>query len=378
MSNANSAINNDPFETEELDNTTPVIESADEPVIETEEAEPAPDAKGARAAAARALKDIDVDEPAAGALPKLDGLPKTEAAKPKQEIDPITGRVLEPIKPPASMSPELREQFGQVPRRMQQYWVDREKHIATELGKTTEARKFYEEFRGITQPYEGLLKHHNITATAHAKELFQLSHSLNTGTPEQKAYVFVQLLNQFKPDAATMQAMLAGQQVNIRPPTVPQRQYTQDELADMALAKRTEEQQNQSAQSETERFGNDSANEFYADVKHTMGQLIDTGVIPESDIPTMLRQAYDLAVSRHSGIQEVLAARKGAVPGQRAQQAPLQPLQHAQAPAAAARPTPSVKPSVGGGVQRASQNRKFSSSREAARAALEANGWLDD
>lgn len=377
MPNINDdAIDNDPIE-QELD--TEVTSELDAVEDTPQQDTPTPEERGARAAAAKALAAHEKEEESPkGAMPNLSGMPADKEAqvKPQQDVDPITGRVLDPIRPPASMSPELREQFGQVPRRLQQYWVDREKHIATELGRTTEARKFYQEFRDISAPYESLFKQHNISATKHARELFQLSHALNTGTPEQRAFIMVKLLEQFKPDAQTMQNMLAGQQVNVQPPQVPQRQYSQDELADMALQRREEQQVGDTTNQEIARFEADPANEFYADVKHTMGKLIETGVIAESDVSTMLRAAYDLAVAQHAGIQEVLAARRARTTAQSTQQAPQQPLQRTQP--AVPRPTPSAKPSVGAGVQRAHGNKQFKSSRDAARAALEEHGVLDD
>lgn len=366
MANIKSdAIDNGPEEELDLtpvEDTEPVEASTEQETTDETPVEEAP--KGARAAAARALAG-DIEKPAAveePAKPKL---------QPGQEIDPISGRVLDPIKAPASMTPELREQWSTVPRRMQQYWSDREKHIATELGRTAEARKFHDEFRSMTAPYEATLKQYGITATQHAKELFNLSHQITVGTPQQRAAIFVQMLKQYQPDAATMQAMLEGQNVSVQPFTEPKVQLSDDELADRALAKREASALEDDATAAMAQFEQDPANEFYGDLKSTMGKLIDSGVIAGPDMATMLRQAYDLAAAQHPGIQDVLKARAAA---QAAAAPVIAPTSPKTAPTSAqiSRPTPSVKPSVGGGVQRTQQTR-FKSARDAARAAIEAD-----
>lgn len=254
------------------------------------------------------------------------------ALKEGQVEDTINGRVLEPIKAPGSLTPQLRESWQKVPREFQQFWSDRERDMSKTMQETAAARKGFAEFSDIVKPFERQLAAHNLTPADYTRELYKSADVLWNGTPQEKAHVFVQLLTRHQPDAATLQALLAGQQ----PPAVqqPPRINVREEVEAM-LREREEQQHTNQAQSALAQFAADPANEFYDDVKEYMGRIIDGGLVDGNSLPELLKNAYDFALKNHPQVAPVVA--------QRATQQP----QVATRPVA--RPNGQIKPGLSGG-----------------------------
>lgn len=299
----------------------------------------------ALAAHEKKLVDTDVTAAPKTALPGSTAVAAPQA-EPGAVVDPITGRTLEPIKPPVGMPPALREKWGKVDREFQQYWADRERNMATTLQQTADARKFTEEFRKIAQPFEDYLKEFNITPTAHADELFKLSYSLNKGTPVQRAQILVNLIQHFKPDAATMQALFSGQQVNVAPITTPAPKPNMDEAVQAEIEKRKAAEQQQAVQAEIDKFAETA--EFYNDVREMMGRAIDGGFVQGNTMSELMKNAYDFCCQNHPEIKGILASRGAAA------------VQPAAQPAQAAKPVASVKPSLGAGAASKTPTKKMS------------------
>jgi hypothetical protein len=292
-----------------------------------------------------------------GAEPTKAALPKVEpAAAPAPTIDPITGRAVEPMKPPASMSAALREKWSTVDPQFQKYWLDRERDMATKLTETADERKFAKEMRDVIAPHEASLSSLGTTAAKHVSELLELSRGLHAGTPQQRAKIIVDLTNHFKPDANTMVALFNGQAVQVPPVQAPQRQLSEQEIADKVIAEREQAQFAEEAKNVLAQFQSDPANEFLPDVQERMAKLISAGLVEGDSIIESYKNAYDMAVAQDKGIQEVLKAR--------ALTPQIQPAQ-------AARQAPrSVKPSLGTGRANAPASKPMSS-REAVAAAWE-------
>lgn len=289
------------------------------------------------------------------------------ALKDGQVLDPVTGRVLEPIKAPSSVPASLREKWNGIPREFQQYWADRERDLGKTLTETGEARKLAKDFTDTVRPFEGILKEHNITAVDHAKELFTLSHKLHTESPQNKAHIFFQLLQQFQPDAPTLKALLSGQHAPMTAP--PQQPVDIDAEVEKRLSQRGEQEQGQLIENAITAFSSDPKNEFYADVKDTMANILAAGLVSDGPIEQLFKEAYDLACQRHPEVSKVLAARAGASGGQQQQAAPA-------AAAPAAKPVPSVKNSPGAGT-RTAPPKKNMSHQEAAEWAWKQLGYDD-
>lgn len=258
------------------------------------------------------------------------------------------------------MTPALREKWNSVPRQMQQFWIDRERDMSQKLQETAQERKLAAEFRDVAAPYEAMLRQTNTTAVAHAKELFNVSHTLHTGTPEQRAYLFHQLMTHFRPDFSVMQRLSQGQ------PTLPiqaaPKPVDVQEEVNKALAQRAEQENQARIQRELHEFQNDPKNEFFADVRGLMGRILDAGLVPEGEPAQMFKAAYTLACQQDPGVRSVLEERAKAAETARAAQANG---------ATTTKPVGSVKSSLGTG-NRTGAAQKTMSVREALEAA-----WKD-
>ncbi|MEF8758312.1 MAG: hypothetical protein V5B36_00870 [Candidatus Accumulibacter sp. UW25] len=293
------------------------------------------------------------------ALPEQkESVPEAPEA-PEKRIDPISGRELAPIKAPASLTPALREKWSKVDPQFQQYWADRERDIATKLNDTAEERKLAHEIKEITAPYEPILRQFGVSATAHIKELFNLSHSLNTGTPQQKAQIIYNLINHFKPDAETLGGLFNGKPVQQQPAQQPVNVQSEVERI---LAEREEQAVQARGESAIAKFSNDPSNEFFEDVKVMMGKAIDSGFVTGGTEDELLANAYKFACNHHDEIRSILEQRKATQPVQQVVQQPVQ------------QPVKSVKPSLGSGKSVARPQTAISMD-DAIETAMKKHGW---
>ncbi len=294
------------------------------------------------------------------ALPTTD-TPTADTASEAKAVDPITGRELEPIKAPAGWTPKLREQhWGKLDRELQQFLVARDTDISNRLTQTADERKLATLFKEATAPYEGFLKQFNTSALDHAKELFNLSYALNTGSPQTRAQLIVNLMQHFKPDAGTMQQLLANPGMTVMtPPPAPQ-PFDREAEVEKALAERDQKAKEAEGLRELSAFQADPKNEFFEDVRGLMGKIIDAGLVDADSTSELFKKAYDLACSQHPEVAQVIAARQAT----------------AITPATAtptAKPIASVKPSLGAGKS-AKAPPKGMSMDDAIRAAMEQHG----
>jgi hypothetical protein len=316
---------------EELENgtTTNVAEVAEQKAPATEAVESTPtDTKSTlRDAVLKAFEKTSGTE--AEAAPAV-----APTAEPAKEIDPITGRELEPIRAPSTMTSLLREKWGSVPREMQKFWVDRERDMQIKMQDTAEERKLAKEFQQAVAPYEAMFKQHNTNAVAHTKELLNLDHQLRSGTPAEKAQIIHSLITHFNPDVQTLVALAKG--APMLAAQLAQETPNVQEVVRQEFAAREEAEQVAAAQREMAAFQADPKNEFFDDLKPIMLQAIHAGFIPDGPLNEVFRKAYDFAADQHPEIKQILAGRAAAT-------AP------AQATMPAAKPIQSVKPSLASG-----------------------------
>jgi hypothetical protein len=317
---------------EELLNETTanVTEQAEQEAPATETVETS-EPKTLRDAVLKAFEKTTGEKEPTNALPQAAETTKVEPAK---ETDPITGRELEPIRAPSSMTPLLREKWGSVPREMQKFWVDRERDMQVRLQETADQRKLAKEFGEIAAPYEATFRQHQTNAVAHAKELFNLDHQLRTGSPAQKAQIIHSLISHFQPDFQTLAQLANGRQVQAAPA-----QQTPDvqALVRQELAARDNQQQEAEVQRHVDAFTSDPKNEFIDDLRPLMQKAIEAGFVQGNDIPELFRNAYDFAAQQHPEVKQILASRVAATQTQ------------AQGATATAKPIQSVKPSLASG-----------------------------
>lgn len=314
----------------ELGTTTNVPEVAEQVEAATEAVESTETKSSVRDAVMKAFEKTSGPEPdTALAAPN---------AEPAKEIDPITGRELEPIRAPSTMTPVLREKWGTVPRDMQKFWVDRERDMQIKNQETADERKLAKEFQQVVAPYESTFRQFNTNAVAHAKELFNLDHQLRNGNGAEKAQIIHSLIKHFGPDVQALVALAKGDPM----PTAQQGQQAPNvqDAVRQEFAAREEAQQVAEAEREMAAFKANPKNEFFDDLKPIMLRAIQGGFIPDGPISEVFRSAYDFAVTQHPEVKQILESRASSTPAHAATQT--------------VKPVQSVKPSLasgGGGGQ---------------------------
>lgn len=335
------SINNSP----ELENgtTSNVAEVAEQAVPATEAVESS-EPKSLRHAVVKAFEKTAGTKEPTSTLPQAEPL----SVEPTKEIDPITGRELEPIRAPSSMTPLLREKWGNVPREMQKFWVDRERDMQMRLQETADERKLAKQFGEAVAPYEAMFRQHGTNAVAHTKELLNLDHQLRTGTPAAKAQIIHSLITHFQPDVQTLMQLAAGRPMQQAPA---QQTPNVQEAVRQELEARETQRQEADINRELQAFAADPKNEFLEDLKPTMQKVIEAGLVTGNSYAEIFRNAYDFAAKQHPEVSQVLASR-----------APATPVQPAMQPA---KPIQSVKPSLASGGRGGQSQPRPKSLREA-------------
>jgi hypothetical protein len=255
----------------------------------------------------------------------------TASTEPAKEVDPISGREIEPIRAPSTMTPTLREKWGTVPREYQKFWVDRERDMQVKLQETADQRKLAKDFHQAAEPYQDTFRQNGVSAVEHAKDLFSMSHQLHTGNAQQKAQIIHKLMVQFQPDAQTLSHLFNGGQV--QPVQSAQPVPSVDELVNQRLQAREAEQQQAAIQASIDQFKADPRYEFTDDLGELMGKAIEAGFVKGDDFPTLFRNAYEFAANQHPEVKQILANRAAANPV-------------VQVPAKTQKAVQSVKPSL--------------------------------
>jgi hypothetical protein len=320
------SINNSP----ELESgtTTNVDEVAEHDVPVTESVESS-EPKTLRDAVLKAFEKTAGEKDQPAAVPQATEQAKVEPAK---EIDPLTGRELEPIRAPSSMTPLLREKWGSVPREMQKFWVDRERDMQVRLQETAEERKLAKEFSQVAAPYEAMFRQYGTNAVAHTRELLNLDYQLRSGTPAQKAQIIHSLITHFQPDPQALSQLFAGRPVQA---ASAQQAPNVQELVRQELEAREAQRQEAEISRELEAFAADPKNEFLDDLRPMMQKAIEANFVQGNSITELFRKAYDFAASQHPEVSQILASRAAVTP--------------VQASTQTAKPIQSVKPSLASG-----------------------------
>jgi len=287
--------------------------------------------------------EVETDEPKSlhdvvrKAYEKTTGAKEPPAPEPvkaelSKEVDPITGREIEPIRAPASMTPMLREKWNAVPREFQKYWIDRERDIQTRLNDTVDERKLAKQFNEVAAPYEAMFRQHGTNAVAHTKELLNLDYQLRTGSPAQKAQLLHSMIMHFQPDVRVLAELAAGQPM---PQSQAQQAPNVQDLVRQELEAREEKQVMDNVNREIAAFSADPQNEFLNELRPLMQKAIDGSWVTGNTMPELLRNAYDFAAKHHPEVAQVLASR--------AAQTPVNQV------AQTTKPIQSVKPSLASG-----------------------------
>jgi acylphosphatase len=240
-----------------------------------------------------------------------------EPAEPVAEVREEPDRPADPapeLKAPHSWKPGAREHWGNVPPKAREEIIRREREIDTALRESAEARKGFDRFQQITQPYETIMRMEGADPFSAVESLVHTAAGLRLGTPVQKAQIVANLVGYYGVDIQALDNVLSGTPMNDPQGQVQQivQQQMQPFQNFMQEILQRQQQSQQQVASDMERqvaeFGADK--EFFDDVREDMADLVDFAASRGRDMS--LEQAYEQAVQMNPDIKAVLDQRKAA------------------------------------------------------------------
>ena len=271
--------------------------------------------------------------------PEADPEPETEEAKEEVEEpvqaktteDPVDKKPVEKVKSkaPIGFSPEAREEWSNVPKKVQDQIVKREKEIAQAMQNTSDARKTHEIMTNFLHKNHAVL-----TAGGNPNPFNEIENivsnvaQLRMGSPVQKADLLADLIDQYGVDIQTLDQVLTKRMGGEVPAQEGQANPVQQNdslqrMLDERLApvndllsglkdyhSQTTQQTQANTQQSIAEFSQDPANEFFEDVKADMADIFDLATKRGQKLS--LKEAYDKAVALHPEISKVLSSRNNA------------------------------------------------------------------
>jgi len=256
--------------------------------------------------------------PAAAPKPAPVSAPLAQpAAAPKPGAAPPEP-VQQQLRPPTSWKPGVREHWGKLPPEVQQEVVRREVEVARAMQDSARHREVLAQVQAVVGPFSQNFAASEGGALGAMQQLFAADHTLRHGSTAEKAQLAANIIKNYGVDIATLDAVLAGQQL----PNDPNAQLAQQLRREMqqqlqplmgyfnrvqGQREQALSQINDKAASEVESFGQDQAHEFFDHVREDMADIIDLHTARGATIS--LQEAYDRAINFNPQIREVVAKR---------------------------------------------------------------------
>jgi len=211
--------------------------------------------------------------------------------------------------PPVGLSPAAREVWNEVPDAVKAEITKREQDYERGIMKYSQNAKRAEMMDQMLGPYQQLFSINGGPGKT-LPGLLQVASQLQMGTPQQKASTVASLIKQFGVDIGTLDNLLVGE----APPQEVLQQQTIEQQVQQGIARWQQAQAAQAQQytaqqvnTELQQFASDPQNEFYADVRSDMADLLDMAARRNQSMT--LQQAYERAVQIHPQISQIIAAR---------------------------------------------------------------------
>ena len=218
-------------------------------------------------------------------------------------------------KPPVGLSAAAREAWKDTPEAIRKDITKRESDYTAGIEKHRQNAARARQMDQVLAPYAQYFAM-NGGAGPTINTLLQTGASLQSGTPQQKAQVVANIIEQYGVDIQTLDNTLVGKP----PPAGQQQQTAVDNAVNKALApyqnfmQQQQNQQRQQVQNQAaevtqtiEQFQADPVNEFYTDVRMDMADLLDMAANRNEQMS--LKQAYDRACMMNPEITTILSTR---------------------------------------------------------------------
>jgi hypothetical protein len=246
-----------------------------------------------------------------------DGAAVAGGGRPGDDKKPTAGDG-ESAKPPVSWNAEAREAWKDIPKAARDYIAQREQQVAVGMQKNAEGANRAAAMDRTLQPYSQYLAMNGGPGET-IKNLLATGANLQMGSPVQKAHQIANLIKQFGVDITTLDNILVGQpapkehqqndavQLAVQQAVAPYQQMLQEFQQGR---QQQVEQFNGQVKTELQQFQGNAANEFYADVKMDMADILDMAANRGQQMD--LATAYDRACKLHPSISKILDTRAAA------------------------------------------------------------------
>jgi hypothetical protein len=215
---------------------------------------------------------------------------------------------------PDSLPPAAREAWGETPQVMREAIAKREKDFAAGIMKYAQGAKQAGQMNELIKPYGQYIQMNGGPGKA-IGSLLQTGSQLQMGSPQQKAQIVADLINQFGVDIGSLDNMLVG----AAPSASDQQNSAVQQAVQQAVApyqqtmnqiqqqqQHASQQQNQAIAGELGEFA--KTHEFYNDLRGEMATMLENASAQGREMTP--QKAYDIAAAMHPQIGPIVAARK--------------------------------------------------------------------
>jgi hypothetical protein len=278
------------------------------------------------------IETLEGDEPAGGESQEVAGPPsdEAEAAAPQEtqeEVQPQEGTEVpesqpKPThKPPLDWSPQLKEEFGNLPEPVQKAIHEREVTVANLFQNLSQDRRVAHDFNNIVSEFSGLMAAEGVQDPMQGvRGLLVTTAQLAMGNKASKAQKIADLIRHYDVDIESLDQVLSGEalpQQEAQPVSDPRLDYVFNRMQQAEQS--SQQHMIYDAQQSIEQFGSDPKNEFFDNVRYDMADFLD--VAAQHGQQMTLEEAYDRACALNPDISAVIAQRRAQEQGQTAQAA---------------------------------------------------------
>lgn len=219
---------------------------------------------------------------------------KAAAETPPETPTPPKPGEVDITKPPTSLKGAVQAKWSNLDPDVRSEFHRREADFHKGLSAYKEMAEIGKIMDAEVRPYEAFIRSKNLSAPAVVRDLMNTAYTLNTGNPDAKLQVVLNIAKEYGIDLSNVQEkaqQLATAAPQIDPVIAPLQQKLE------AIEKQFEQQRTDAAQREyaelqreTNAFATNPKNKFYEVVKLDMAALIETGRADG------LQDAYDKAI----------------------------------------------------------------------------------
>lgn len=259
--------------------------------------------------------DIGADIAAAFDTVEAKNTPETEA-KPEEAKSPEgrdeKGRfavkekaeetlVLEKPKrtPPKAWAKDFHEKFSTLPDDVQEYVTKREEEAERRLSTVDSERRLGIDLKEVVTPYMATIQAEGGTVTGAVKDLLNTAYVLRTGSPQQKAAIVTQVIQQYGVDLHQFQGQAPQQ---YQQPAFDPNKFKSEIISDLR-----KQQSHDIVMSEINAFASNPENKHYSAVEPLMASIMSSPTFLRSgNAQQDLKDAYQQAIWADPSVRSIL------------------------------------------------------------------------